>query len=79
MKVEIESSIQETENAIGPLGLKLHFLKVPWDFHASINFLSMFDKLFFSFQLVRVVSQVLMVKKNLRIDQQDDTCVSKAC
>ena len=28
MKVEIESSIQETENAIGPLGLKPHFLKL---------------------------------------------------
>ena len=25
LKVEVESSIQETDNAIGPLGLKSHF------------------------------------------------------
>ena len=39
----------------------------------------MFDKLFFSFQIVWVVSQVLMVKKNMGIDQEDDACLDKAC
>ena len=39
----------------------------------------MFDKLFFSFQVVLVVLQVLMVKKNLGIGQQDDASLDKAC